>query len=78
LNTDQFGALGKGKEKEFLNLVTILETLLTQENFSADEKIKLFKKTLSNEIKNFCKEGTKNYFLSLNLLDRLDEDIKTV
>lgn len=78
LNTDQFGALGKSKEKEFLNLVAILETLLTQENFSADEKIKLFKKTLSNEVKNFCKVETKNYFLSLNLISKLDEEIQTV
>lgn len=49
---------------------------MTQENFSDDEKLKLFKNTLSNEVKNFSKVGTKNYFLSLNLLDRLDEDIK--
>lgn len=78
LNTDQFGALGKSKEKEFLNLVAILETLLTQENFSVDEKIKLFKKTLSNEVKIFCKVGTKNYFLSLNLISKLDEEIQTI
>lgn len=78
LNTDQFGALGKNKEKEFLNLVAILETLLTQENFSAEEKIKLFKKTLSSEVENFCKVGTKNYFLSLNLISKLDEEIQTV
>ena len=78
LNTDQFGALGKQKETKLLETVLILENLLTQENFSAEEKIKLFKKTLSNEVKNFCKVGTKNYFLSLNLLDRLDEEILTV
>ena len=78
LNTDQFGALGKVKETEFLNLVVILETLLTQENFSDEERLKLFKKTLSNEVKNFCKVGTKNYNLSLNLISKLDEEIKTV
>lgn len=56
----------------------ILENLLAQENFSAEERMKLFKNTLSNEIKNFSKIGTKNYNLSLNLLNQLDEDIKTI
>ena len=78
LNTDQYGALGKIKESEFLNLVVILETLLTQKNFSTEDKLKLFKKTLSNEVKNFCKVGTKNYNLSLNLIAKLDEEIQTV
>ena len=78
LNTDQFGALGRQKETQLLKTVSILETLLSQENFSANEKIRLFKNTLSNEVKNMTKEGTKNYNLSLNLLNQLDNDIKTV
>lgn len=64
LNTDQFGALGKNKETEFLNLVAILETLLTQENFSAEEKIKLFKKTLRERWKQLSQadRGTLSHF----------------
>ncbi|MBR6013268.1 MAG: hypothetical protein IK062_05750 [Selenomonadaceae bacterium] len=37
------------------------EIIEFNENFSAEEKIKLFKNTLTNEIKNFSKVGTKNY-----------------
>ena len=78
LNTDQFGALGKQKETQLLETILILENLLSQENFSEAERLQLFKNTLSNEIKKFCKVGTKNYNLSLNLISRLDEDIMDV
>ncbi len=37
------------------------EIIEFDKNFSAEEKIKLFKNTLTNEIKNFSKVGTKNY-----------------
>ena len=47
LNTDQFGALGKQKESQLLELVALLENLSTQENFSAEEKFLLLKNTLS-------------------------------
>lgn len=50
LNTDQFGALGKQKELQLLNLVTVLENLITQENFSDDDKIILLKNTLSRTL----------------------------
>lgn len=78
LNTDQFGALGKQKEIQLLNTVAILETLLAQENFSDAEKILLLKNTLAEEIKNMSSPNTKIYNLSMNLINRLDEDIKTV
>ena len=78
LNTDQFGALGKSKETQLLNTVTILETLLAQENFSDAEKVILLKNTLAESIKNLSSPNTKIYNLSLNLINRLDEDIQTV
>ena len=78
LNTDQFGALGKSKETQLLNTVTILETLLAQENFSESEKVILMKNTLAESIKNLSSPNTKIYNLSLNLINRLDEDIQTV
>lgn len=78
LNTDQFGALGKQKESQLLNVVTILETLLAQDNFSDAEKLTLLKNTLAEEIKNISAPNTKIYNLSLNLINRLNEDIQTV
>ena len=55
-----------------------MENLATQENFSAEEKILLLKNTLLNGIKNMTRQGTKAQILSLNLLQQLDKDIKTV
>ena len=78
LNTDQFGALGKQKENQLLNTVAILETLLAQDNFSDTEKVILLKNTLAESIKNLSSPNTKIYNLSLNLINRLDEDIQTI
>ena len=55
MNTDQFGALGKSKERQLLELVTVLENLAAQENFSAEEKFILLKNTLLTEIKNLTR-----------------------
>ena len=77
LNTDQFGALGKLKENQMLELVTLLENLSAQKNFSVEEKFLLLKNTLLTEIKKMAKSGTKTHLLSLNLVQQLDKDIKT-
>ncbi len=78
MNTDQFGAPGKLKEQQLIELVTLLENLSTQENLSADEKFLLMKNTLLTEIKNLARPGTKTYVLALNLVQQLDNDIRTV
>ena len=78
LNTDQYGALGKQKENQLLELVEVLETLNSQKNFSNDEKLFLLKKTLNNEILKMFNSRTKAYNLSLNLVNQLDHDIKTI
>jgi len=77
LNTDQFGALGKLKERQLLELVAVLENLAVQENFSAEEKFLLLKNTLLTEIKNMTRQGTKSRVLALNLVQRLDKDVTT-
>ncbi len=78
LNTDQYGALGRFKESQLLELVTVLENLATQENFSTEEKFLLLKATLLKGIKNLVKPTTKTYILALNLVQQLDKDIKNV
>ena len=62
LNTDKFGALGRFKENQLLELVNILENLATQENLSAEEKFLILKATLLNGIKNLVKPTTKTIF----------------
>ena len=78
LNTDQYGGIGKAKERQILDIVSILEILITQENFSAEEKIKLLKNTLRNELLNLVNQNTKTYKLVLNLSAQLEQDIQTV
>ena len=78
LNTDQYGALGKQKEEQLLSTVSLLETIIAQDGLSDEEKLIVLKNTLSNEIKKSVKEGTKNYQLALNLIDRFEADIQTV
>lgn len=78
MNTDQFGALGKQRERQLLELVALLENLSAQENFSAEEKFLLLKNILLTEIGNISRRGTKSYILTLNLVQQLDKDINTV
>ncbi|MBR1646914.1 MAG: hypothetical protein IJ685_09070 [Selenomonadaceae bacterium] len=78
MNNDQFGAVGKSKEDKLLELVAVLENLSTQENFSVEERFLLLKNTLLTEIKNLAQPETKRYFLTLNLAQQLDREIKTV
>ena len=78
LNTDQYGAMGKLKEQQFLNLVSMLEILTAQNNFSENEKLTLLKNTLATEIKSMTNPKTKSYSLALNLIDRLERDLKTI
>ena len=78
MNTDQFGALGKSKESQLLEIVAVLENFEASVNFSAEEKFLLMKNILLNEIKNLARPDTKAHMLALNLVQRLDEDIKAV
>lgn len=78
MNTDQYGALGKTKETQLLNIVALLETLLTQENFSDADKLHLLKNTLTKEIISATSAGTKARSLSLNLAQKLEREIKTL
>ncbi len=88
MNTDQFGAPGKSKETQLLNIVSTLETLIAQKNFSDEDKLILIKNTLFNEIQKLSKKNsktyrlhlnfTKTYRLHLNFINRLEIDIKTL
>ena len=78
LNTDQFGALGKSKERQLLDLIALLESLMSQENFSTEEKFLLMKNTLLTEIERMTKFGTKTHILALNFIQQLEKDIQNV
>ena len=78
LNTDQYGALGKTKENQLLNTVSVLETLMVQDGMTENEKLLVCKNTLSSEIKGMVKQGTKNAGLVLNFINTLNEEINTL
>lgn len=78
MNTDQYGALGKNKEPQLLNLVAVLENFLAQENFADDDKLRLLKNTLAAEIISMTGAGTKARGLALNLTRRLEREIQTI
>ena len=78
LNTDQYGALGKTKESQLLEVISVLENIMTQTGMTQNEKLIVCKNTLSSEIKGMVKQGTKNAGLALNLIDIFDKELKTL
>jgi hypothetical protein len=78
LNTDQYGAVGKLKETQVLNAVSLLENILVQDGMTEDDKLKVLKSTLIKELLEMHKEETKAYSQAANLVDLLDREIKTI
>lgn len=78
MNTDQYGALGKSKEIQLLNTVSLLENLMIHEGMNDDEKLKVLKNTLSNELIGMVTQGSKMCGLTNNLIATLNDEIKTI
>ena len=78
MNTDQYGALGKSKEKHLLSLIALLENIMSQSEIHSDDKLSVLKNTLSNELLSMAKEGSKLSIQVENLIDELDRSIKSV
>ena len=78
LNTDSYGAFGKSKERQLLEIVALLESILIQDGMTNEEKISLLKNTLFSELIGITKEGTNVYEGAKNLVRVLDTDISTI
>lgn len=78
MNTDQYGALGKQKEKQLLDTVALLENIINQDSLDNDDKLAVLKNTLTKEIMGMSLPDTKVHKLSNNLTDILDDEIKSV
>lgn len=78
LNTDQYGALGKSKEIQLLKIVSIMETILAQNNISEDEKFLICKTMLSDEICLMVKKDTKSSKLVHNFIEVLNDELKSI
>lgn len=78
MNTDQYGAIGKTKESKLLNIVSILENIVTQNTILDTDKLLVCKDVLFREIKLTVKSGTKQAALIDNLIDTLNVEINTL
>lgn len=78
LDTDQYGAMGKNNDKKLLNTVSFIETIITQNSLTENEKYNISKKALTDEINAMNKVDSKAHNLALNLIDRLDREIQTL
>lgn len=78
LNTDQYAALGNKKETQLLNTVSLLENLMLNVTLSESDRLIVLKNTLSNELGGMAKSGTKTHGQILDLIERLNEEIKSI
>lgn len=78
LNTDQYGGLGKSKEKNMLEAVALLENILVQEEMNDAEKLAVMKSILSEEISKMTKPNTKAAALAADLAQELDAKITNI
>lgn len=78
VNTDQYGAIGRQKEKQLLNVVTLLESLMVQEGMSDSEKFQVLKETLTSELLKLTSKTTKAYCLVSDFVKTLSEEIKNI
>lgn len=78
LNTDEYGAIGKSKEKQLLKIVVMLENMLIQNGLTDVEKLHLLKATLAAELMSIPKQTSKLYQQADSLVNILVESIKTI
>lgn len=78
LNTDQYGAMGKTKEMQLLNTVTLIEAFLIRTDITDEEKLSVCKDTLYREILGMTKKNTKATMLASNLADTLSSEIQNI
>lgn len=72
LNSDEYGTLGKSKEKQLLETTARLEALLVQDGVTGEERLKVLKTALFNDILGLTKPSSKVHRLANNLVTKLD------
>lgn len=77
LDTDQYGGLGRSKETSMMKTIELLETLLTNLNDDED-KFRLAKTTLIDEIMRMTDSTTKIHAKYKNFCRCLDEELRNL
>ena len=78
INTDQYGSLGKVKEKQLLKIVLTLENIINQTGFTKEDKLAVLKNTLKNDLLSLYLNSSKTQKYVKNLVQTLNEEIKTI
>ena len=78
LNNDKYGAIGKAKERQMLELATNLELILTQETLTTAEKITVCQNTLTKVLSELFNPKTKGHPLAINLSKDINAEFVSV
>ncbi|MBQ8973233.1 MAG: hypothetical protein IJ074_09170 [Clostridia bacterium] len=75
LNTDEYDALGKTKERQLLDIVSQLENLLLISGLNDDERLTVAKEALYQGLIKIARPSTNVYIHARNLASTLDSEI---
>ena len=78
LNGDKYGAVGKTKERQMLELSTNLELILTQDALTTEEKIVVCKNALNKVLSELFAPAVKGYPLALNLAENINTELTSI
>ena len=78
LNGDKYGGVGTKKERQLLELVVRLETILAQDSLSPQEKIDICKTALAKALSELFSPTTKGHLPSLLLAEDVNAEFKSI
>ena len=78
MDTDQYGGIGRSKEIMLLNGVSFIETIIINDQLNENEKFKISKEYILNEINNAANKNTKTHLKHVNLIRRLNSEINNL
>ncbi|MDR0197550.1 MAG: hypothetical protein LBI36_04950 [Oscillospiraceae bacterium] len=78
LSGDRYGAIGKSKEHQLIELANRLEVVSIQNSLSLQDKIAVCKKTLTKTLSELFKPNVKSYALSLDLANDIECELNSL
>jgi len=78
LSGDKYGAVGKAKERQMLELSANLEIILTQNTLTSEEKIVVCKNALNKCLSGLFSPTVKSYPLALTLADDINAELTSI